>query len=245
MPVKYYPNRVSSIPPHSIDRAMESRKVLTVSGSKEIDSDALSNVVSFRTPVHINSIKISFSNSTNRDFSVKILNGLNVLRNLNDYIWLMGERTLPQRIKIDEGFYTGTEFATHLQGKINTNTAFDNTGVTVTVAYADATGLFTITANDNIKYFHVNPHQTHLLRDSIGGILMGLEEDHDFSTEIVSDTPVFGLNQASWIINEEDSDVQENYFDDLKILGLDQALLFETNTANTQIFYTVNYESIL
>ena len=245
MAIKYYPNRIQK-KPAAIDRVLDQRKLKLVRGSEDITSEGLNVIVSANTDWHINNIKFTFSGETSRDFSAKIISGRKVVEDMNDCLWFQHEETLPQNIVLDSGFYTGTELADELKTKLDENVAFTSKSITFTVDYSDSTGLFTITpSSGKLRYWNDNKTVSPRYRDSIGGHLFGFTEDIDYGSTVVSNETVFGLNQEAWIINEESSIATENFFDDLKILDIDQALRLETTTAAIRVDYEVNYEEIV
>lgn len=243
MAIKYYPNRIEKKSVPSIDRVMAKRNPLMIRGSYDITAAGLDIVVSADRDWQLNAIAFNFSGAVARDFSAKIMGGRKVVTNLNDYLWFQSDLTLPQQITLDADFYTGTQLATELQTQLNANAAFTADGVTFTVAYVNTTGLFTITpSSGTLRYLNVNTLQTQRYRDSIAGHLFGLNTDSVFGATVVTDTPVFGLDSEAWIIDETASVVTELYFDDLKILDIDQAVHLETSTAAIRVDYSVNYE---
>lgn len=245
MAIKYYPNRIPKNPA-AIDRVLAQRKLQLVRGSADTTSAGLDVVISANTGWHVNNIKFTFSGATVRDFSAKIIGGRKVVADMNDCLWFQHEDTLPQNIVLDAGFYTGTELATELESKLDANVAFTAKSITFTVTYSDSTGLFTVTpSSGNLRYWNENKTVSPRYRDSIGGHLFGFTEDIVYGATVVSNETVFGLNQEAWIINEAASVVTENFFDDLKILDIDQAVRLETTTAAIRVDYEVNYEEIV
>lgn len=245
MAIKYYPNRIPKSPA-AIDRVLAQRKLQLVRGSADITSDGLDVVISANTAWHVNNIKFTFSGVAARNFSAKITGGRKVVADMNDSLWFQHQETLPQNIVLDAGFYTGTELATELETQLDANAAFIAKSVTFTVTYSDSTGLFTITpSSGNLRYWNANNAIAPRYRDSIGGHLFGFTNNIAYGATVVSNETVFGLNQESWIINEAASVVTENFFDDLKILDIDQALHLQTTTAAIRVDYEVNYEEIV
>jgi len=246
MAIIYYPNRIQKKTPPAIDRVMAQRRPQLVRGASNVASTALDVVVSANTDWQLNSIKFTFDNANPRDYSAKILGGRKVVTDLNDYLWFQSGLTLPQKITLDAGFYTGDQLAVELKDKLDNNTEFNADGVTFTVTYDAATGLFTITpSSGTIRYLNVNTMQTQRYRDSIAGHLFGLTADTAFGASVTSNETVFGLNQEAWVVDETGSAVEEDFFDDLKILDIDQAVHIEVSTAPLRVDYEVNYEEIV
>jgi hypothetical protein len=245
MAIKYYPNRIQKQTPPAIDRVMAMRKPQLIRGSKDITESALDVVVSANRDWHLNSIKFTFSSGTSRDFSAKVMGGRKVVEDLNDSLWFQHSDTLPQNIIINSGFYTGTELATELETQLDSNVAFTALSVTFTVTYSATTGLFTITPSaGNIRYLNVNSMTVPRYQDSIAGHLFGLTANVAYGSPITSNETVYGLNNEAWIIDETESIVLENFFDDLKVLDIDQAIHLETSVAGVIVNYEVNYEEI-
>jgi hypothetical protein len=245
MSIKYFPNRVFKKSVPAIDRVMAKKNPRNVSGCANVSANALSAIISSDVDWQINSVKFAFSNTAPRNYSAKILNGIKVVTNLNDYLWFQTPNTLWQQITLDAGFYTGTELATQLQTKLNANVAFTDLGLTFTVVYDGDDGSFTITpSSGTVKYIQQNNTQRLPIRDSIAGHLFGLTVSTDFVSSIVSDTKVFGLGQEVWFIDETGKTVLEHYNNDIHILDIDQALHIETNVANTTVNYSINFEEL-
>ncbi len=246
MAIKYYPNRIEKQSAPSIDRVMSKRKPQLIRGAANVVTNSLSEVISANTDWQLNAVKLTFSNATQKDFSAKIIGGRKVIENMNDYLWFQTPNTLPQKITMTSGFYNGTQLAEELETQLDANTAFSDLGLTFTVAYDPLTGLFSITpSSGTIRYLEINTMQTQRYRDSIAGHLFGFNSNTPYESAIESDTTVYGLNQEAWIIDEEDSAATENYFDDLKLLDLDQALKLETSTADVVVNYEVSIEEIV
>lgn len=243
MAIKYYPNRLNKKVGSTIDIHRERLTTNVVSGSKDITSEALDVVISANNDWTLNNIKFNFPDSTARDYSAKILRGRKVVSGLNDELWFQLDTTLPQNIVLSPGFYTGTELALELQTQMDANVAFDDNGITFTVAYDAATGLFTVTpSSGNVKYLNVNKMTTHRYQDSTGGHLLGFNDDTVSDSAATSTDPVFGLGNEAWVIDETANDVTEHLFTDTQVLNIDQALHLETNTAAVTVSYEINYE---
>jgi hypothetical protein len=246
MAIKYYPNRIQKGMAPAIDRVMAKRKPLSVRGAANVTSTALSQIVSANEDWQLNSIKFTFNNATPRNYSAKIIGGRKVVTDLNDYLWFQTPNTLRQKITLTQGFYTGTTLADELKTKLDANTAFAALGLTFTVAYDAITGLFTITpSSGTIRYWNVNPATTPRYKDSIGGHLFGLTTNASYAGSIISDSACYGLNQEAWIINETASVVTENYFDNITILDVDQAVHLASNTSGVILNWEVSYEEII
>jgi len=246
MSIKYFPDRVFKKNAAAIDSVMAKRDVKLLRGSANVTSSALDVYLSTSGDWQVNSIKFTFNNATARDYSVDVASGVKVLTDLNDSLWFQTPTTLWQKIVLSQGFYTGTELATELQTQMNANTVYTAAGLTFTVAYDAATGLFTITPSSaTLKYLKTNTTQRLPERDSLGGHLFGLNVDSAFGATVVSDTAEFGLNTEAWIIDESGSVVTEHYNNDIQILSLDQALHLASGTANTVITYEIAYEEIV
>jgi hypothetical protein len=246
MSIIYFPNRTFKKNSPAIDRVMAQRSPQLIRGRTNVASNALSEVISCDTNWHLNAIKFTFSNVNSRSYSAKILGGVKVVQNLNDYLWFMMSGILWQKITLTPGFYTGTQLATELQTRLTANTAFTAAGKTFTVVYSDDTGLFTITpSSGTVRYIQTNTFRTISDKDSIAGHLFGLTQDTVFASSITSNTPVFGLNQEAWIIDEDDAVVTEHYNDDIHVLSMDQALHLTSNVANVSIDYEIQFEEIV
>lgn len=246
MSIKYFPNRVFKKTSPAIDHVMAQRTPQITRGRANVAASALDTVISANTNWQINSIKFNFSNTSSRSYSVKVLGGVKVIQNLNDYLWFMVTGYLWQKITLSPGFYTGTQLAAELKSKLEANPAFLAALLTFTVTYSDITGLFSITPSvGNIQYLQTNTRKQISERDSIAGHLFGFTADSSSASTISSNTPVYGLNQESWIIDETDSIVTEHYNDDIHVLNIDQALHFETNVASTSVDYEVQFEEIV
>ena len=247
MAIIYYPNRVYKKNTPAIDRELVKRDPIKQTGRKNILTSGLKLIVSANSDWQLDAVGFTFSNALVKNYSAWIMEGRKVVENLNDYMWIQLNSTIPQRIVLDEDFYRGSELAAHLQTKLDANTAFAAEGVTFTVAYDEATGLFTITPSaGTIRYLNVNISQTLTTRDSICGHLFGFNADSAFAAAISSDTEVFGLNTERPIINETASANTSDYDDTIHTLSVDNALRLRSNTGvNVDIDYTVLYEELV
>jgi hypothetical protein len=194
----------------------------------------------------INSIGLSFINATARNFSIKIINGTNVVKDRNDYLWFRGVgtnfATFAKKVVLNPGFYRdGDALAQELEARLDA--AFLDDAITFTVAYVKATGIFTITPSaHNILYMQVNPKKTMSHRDSIGGHLFGFTSDKAAAASISSDTGVFGLGTEVAIVSQTASIVTSVLNTDKINLSLDQGILINNSVAATAMEYVINYQ---
>jgi len=246
MAIKYYPNRIFRAVRNPVDAITKRDTVKSFKGVADITSSAISEVITPKEDWKVVGIKFAFSNATARNYSVNIIGGRSVLENLNDFLWFQTQNTLPQKITLDEGFYTGTELAAHLKAKLDANTYFAALGLTFTVTYTAATGIYTITpSSGTLKYIEFNQTGTLPNQYSIAGHLFGLNEDTSFAASVTSDTSVPGLDSESSIIDETAGTDLSHYNSDPHTLSLDEAIKIETNTAAVTVNYSVDYQEIL
>jgi hypothetical protein len=190
-------------------------------------------------------IKFTFDTGTARDYSASIIGGRSVLENLNDFLFFKVSGTAPQKITLDPGFYTGTELATELKTQMDANTKFIEQGVTFTVAYDAATGLYTITpSSGTVQYIEFNLSGSLPNQYSIAGHLFGFNEDSTLASPIVSDTVVAGLDSETIVIEEVANTDLSHYNNDIHILSLDEAIKIETNVAGVVVTYCIDYQLI-
>ena len=247
MGIKYYPNRVFKKQVPAIDRVMAKRSPKKVSGTDSGAATTYTHLIKADSDWVVDAIALNFSAAVARAYSISVQNGRRVITDLNNYLWFQVDSSLPQKIELDDGFYTGTQLAAELQDKLDANASFTALGINFTVSYDDLLGEFTITpSSGNIRYLDVNTAQTLPNRDSIAGHLFGLNATTTFAASIVSDTVVQGLDQETVIISETVATHINRYHDDVHILSVDQALrLSVTFGAALRMDWTVVYEEIV
>jgi len=246
MSIIYYPNRTYKGKVPAIDREMAKRNPKITQGSQDLSSASLDVTISSEVDWQINSIGWSFSDTTNRDFSASVKQGRKVVENLNDSLWFHTPTTMPQNIHMDGGFYTGTELAAELQSKMDATPAYIADGVTFTVSYDSATGLFTVTpSKGTIKYLNVNTQQRFFTRDSIAGHLFGFNVDGSFDTSAISDTEVYGLDSEVYFVNQTSAGSLSYSHNEVHTLDIDQAIHLEASSGAVIVDYVVNYEDIV
>ena len=251
MSVIYFPNRVyhgnDKVP--SIDRVMAKRQVRTAQGAANLAAVNLDAELTCNTQWQIDSIMFYFNNVASKDYSAHIANGVKIIANLNDYLWIVSSLVPAQRVIMDPGFYTGTELATHLQTKLNAMPAFSThvPTLTFTVAYNAATGIFTITpSTGTLKYLSIDITQPLSIRDSIAGHLFGLTTTSAFGATITSDTAVLGLDSEFTIISQTSSAATSYVHTGLEVLTMDQSLhLLANSGSSVSTNYMVTYEEIV
>ena len=178
----------------------------------------------------VRSISFNFSGATARDYSAKVMDGVNVVAGANDYLYFKADTTLWQKITLDSGFYSGTELASELQDKLDANTIFDGLSITFTVTYDNVTGLYEITpSSGNLEYVQTAPIRLRD-RDSIAGHLFGLTEDSVLGSSVVSNSPVKGLDNETGIISQTGGTSTEHYNDDIHKLNMDQAIRIKSSS---------------
>ena len=249
MSIVNYPNRPIRNRPPAIDRVLAKRSVLMATGSANVFSAALN--VDVNTGLDgwiIDSIGWTFSNANPRNFSALIANGRRVVANLNDYLWFQMSNSLPQRIILSPGFYTGTELAAQLKTQLDANPTYINAGVTFAVTYAAATGLFSIgPTSGDIKYLNVNTTQPNAFRDSIAGHLFGFTvTTPSFMTVLPSDAAVFGLDSEVALVTQTASAATSYSHIGPETLSIDQSLHLTSNSGpDVTLTYVVAYEELV
>jgi hypothetical protein len=226
---------------------MAKRQVRTYQGAANLAAANLSAELTCNNQWQLDSVMFYFNNAAAKDFSAHIANGVNIVANLNDYLWIASSLVPPQRVILDPGFYTGTELAAHLKTKLDAMPAYSAIPITFTVTYATATGIFTITpSSGTLKYLSVNTTQPLATRDSIAGHLFGLTTTSAFGATIASDTSVFGLDTEFSIISQSASTATSYVHSGLEVLSMDQALHLAANSGSSvSTNYMVTYEEIV
>jgi len=246
MPIKYYPNRVFKKSVPAIDRVMAWRNPISVKGSEDITINGLDQIITSNTNWQVDSIQFNFNNAVSVSYTVTVLNGINIVKNLNDFLWIQTPNTVMEKITLTPGFYTGTELATELQNDLNANADFIALGITFSVSYNISTGLFTISpSSGTVRYIDSIVKAVLPDQNSIAGFLFGLNATTGYVSTITSDTPVFGLGNEAWIIDEEGVIGSSQYVDDFHALTMDQALHITSNAAATSMDYSIVYESLV
>lgn len=247
MSIIYFPNRVYKGRVPAIDRVMAKRQPLTTSGIQNIAATPLAVTFSSDDNWMVDSIGFAFSSAALKNFSAFITNGRHVVENLNDSMWIDVRGPGKQLITLEPGFYTGAQLGTELQTQLNTNAVYAAAGITFTVTYTAATGLFLITPiSSTIAYIDKNTQTDFMSTDSISGHLFGLTATSAFAANITSDTAVFGLNSEVAIINETASTATTWYHNTLHVLTMDHAIRLASNSGPAiAINYYINYEVIV
>lgn len=247
MAIIYYPTRVYKGKVPAIDRTMSIRKPISATSAANISSNAVSDVISNDENWQVDSIGWTFSNANPRTFNAYIMYGRHVVEHYNDYLWFQITGSIPQRIVLTPGYYTGTQLATQLQTQLNANAGFIALNVTFVVAYSVATGLYTITpSSGNIRYLNIDASSALPYRDSIAGHLFGLTVDTAFAGTVVSDTAVFGLDSEVAIVSQTGSDDLTYSHNEVHTMTIDQALHLTSNSgSDVTMTYVVNYETIV
>jgi hypothetical protein len=246
MSVKYYPNRIFRASLSPVDAITQKDTVNQFKFAQDITATAIDEVISPLRNWKIVGIKFTFSNANARDYSASVIGGRSVIENLNDFLFFKSERTLPQKITLDQGFYTGTQLASELESKLDANSAFSDLGVTFTVVYDDTAGEYTITpSSGNIQYLEENTFGALPDRYSISGHLFGFNQDTSTAASITSDTAVPGLNSETAVLLETTNTDLSHYNSDPHTLSMDEAIKITTNTAAVEVNYSIDYQNIL
>lgn len=246
MPIIYYPTRFPRPNGSSIDRVQARRNPVLVRGSADITATGLNVTIASKKSWQINSVKLSFSDTTSRDYSWGIKSGLYVVQDMNDYLWFQTQspNSLPIKVTLEEGFYTGTELAALLEAALDA--AFTTYGTTFTVAYSATDGQFSVTpSSGTIKYIHLNNGQPLRYCQSIAGHLFGWNASTSYASPLLSTDRVYGLDSTAFMIEETGSDATSHFNDDIHILTMDQALYISSGTAAITMDYEVCYEEIV
>jgi len=246
MAIKWYPNRVfrALLPP--VDVIMSRDTVKKLSGVADLSGSALDVTLTPNRDWRIVGLRFDFDSITSRAWSAKVVGGRSVLENLNDFLWFKHPQTLPQKITLDEGFYTGTELATELTTQLDANAAFAALGITFTVTYDATAGTFDIApSSGTVRYLEENAMGHLPERYSIAGHLFGFNAGTDFLATITSDTVVAGLDSESFIIDETAGDTDlSRYISDPFTLSMDEAIRIESTSVAVVMNYAIDYQEL-
>lgn len=241
MTIRYYPNRVYRAKLPKIDKDMQSRKLLTLNGKKDISTDALDLTLSADSDWILHSVAFQFSSSDPRDYSVKVKNGRKVVKDLNDYMWFGHSSSGLKLIRLSPGFYNGTSLASELEFQLEE--AFS--GLDWDVSYDSESGFFSVeVSSGKVRYLNVNKSVPLYRQDSIGGHLMGFENDVPYSNSISGSEEVFSLDlEADLYVESGNTDLSDIFSENYNF-SIDQSLKITTNTAPLEVSYVINYEKI-
>lgn len=246
MGIKHYPNRVfrALLPP--VDVIMSRNTVKTLSGVADVTGSALDETLTPNRDWKIVGLRFDFDSTTSRNWSVKVVGGRNILENLNDFLWFQHSQSLPQKMTLDAGFYTGAELAVELKTQLDANAAFADLSVTFTVTYDATTGTYDISpSSGTVRYLEENTMGHLPVRYSIAGHLFGFNVTSSSNSTITSDTVVAGLNSESFIIDETSGDTDlSRYISDPFTLSMDEAIRIESATAAVVIDYAIDYQEL-
>jgi len=247
MSLKYYPNRIQNGQIPVIDQLMARRKPLLVTGSQDITAAGLDYELSVANNWQVNSVSLTFSNANARNYSVSVKNGKMVVADINDALYFQASNSSIQRIVLDPGFYDDVTLPVELKAQLDANASFLSSGLTFTVTYTAATGLFAITpSSGQLRYFQQNlTVSAPRLVESIGGHMIGLTANAAFAANVTSDTAVYAMGTEAFIINAPAAVVLTHYNDDVHAMSVDQVLHIETSAAAQTVTYAVDYEELI
>ena len=229
MAIKYFPNRVYHKREGSfIDRQRALADSKTTSQHFDVAAAAVEFVVGNINAWKVNSVSLKFSNVVaNRTYSLNIKSGRAVVEHMNDDLWFQGSTTNPRQLVLTPGFYDGTDLAAELKTQLDADQRFIDDGFApFTVAYNNATGIFTVTPDaGTIKYINVNNQEVLGKRDSIAGHLFGFTTTtSSFAANVTSDLVVAGLDNVVPFFSQSGVTTQNVFNDDGQTLTEDQAI---------------------
>lgn len=181
----------------------------------------------------LDNIRLLFSSADPKDYAVYVKNGRRIIEGLNDIFNIYMETEPPFRsIKLDPGFYTGTEIASELKAKLELE--YSVGGYIFNVSYSSVTGLFTISESgaENLQYIDSG---------SSAGYVFGFTTDSILDPTLISDTADTRLDQELSVIEGTASTTLEHYNDDVKFLSIDQSLRLYMGAAPVTIDYSIEY----
>lgn len=142
-------------------------------------------------------VALSFNNANARDFTISKLAGVRIVSNINDHFWLKHSSFGPaKRIIIASGFYTtAATFSAAIKTALDSQTDFNNAGITFGVARNPATGRITITPSAGTVQFIYNtgttvPVANPVRNISLAGKAMGFNADSADAASITGDTGI-------------------------------------------------------
>ena len=242
MGILYYPNEIQKKRPHRIDIQMREATTLAATGAEDLTGTGLSYRLSRPVPSwKAELITLHFSGATARDIAVSIETGLGIISGLNDAIWIGVSGTVPQRVTIDEGFYTGTTMATELKTQLDAETAFVDLGVTFTVAWSSVTRKFTITPSAGTATFLSENTAQSVRRNSLAGHVLGLTVDQT-GASISSDTALPSLGSKAPVVDYPASVLTDVVITDGLVLDEDSAIAIDISPVALTVHYSIKYK---
>jgi hypothetical protein len=234
---KYYDEAGAA--PNRIDQQGYLSKALV---STEI-ADITSQAMDFDTTLQeskwvVSEVALLFSGATARDFQVIKKSVANIVRGMNDRLWISVDGQVTTKVVVDPGVYTSTTLAAELKSKLESS--FSGLGVTFTVSYTS--GQFTITNSGGLdmSFYSINTRAS-ARRNSTIGENIGFTQDQGPAASLVSDT-VIDLDAVYPIIAQTGNTDLSYILTDELVMDSDSALNVSTNTAAVTVTAKVTYE---
>jgi len=212
-----------------------------VAGGQDTTTTALDVVISRDNDWQLDSMSFNFSAAVNRTYTADIINGRQVVENLNDSLWMSCENNSISKLTLDPGFYTGTQLGYALA--LLMDAAF---GGSATIFYNNVTGIYRVsTTAGNLRYLNIYTATTMDNSDSIAGHLFGFDTTTTaYQGLITSDTAVPSLDMSSSIIDNTNAELS-HYHDTIHTLDIDQALNITSSVAALNVNYVVVLEDMV
>ena len=241
MGIIYYPDELQKKRPNRIDVQLRENTILGTNASHDLNGSALDYRLAVPEPSwEVELVTLHFSGATARNFSISLEQGRGVIEGLNDNLWVAVDGAVPQRIVLDEGFYTGDSLATEVQTKLNADTVFNELGITWTVAWVSATRKFTITPSaGEAAFLNVNTYES-VRRNSKAGHVLGFTEDQA-GAALTSDTECPNLGSKAAVASATASTVLDVVLTDKLSMDVDTALHIDASSVNLIVDYSVKY----
>jgi len=241
MGILYYPNEIQKKYSNRIDVQMREARTYADSGSQDLTGAGMTYSLSQAVPSwKVELVTMHFSGANAKNYSINVETGRGIITGLNDAIWIGVTGAVPQRIVLDQGFYSGTTLATELQSELNADSVFSGLGVTFTVSWDSATRLFTITPSaGTISYVDENTAQAARINSTSGHVL-GFTADQS-GASIVSDTAVPALGSKTAIVSETANTDTDVALTTEVALDVDSALSIDVSAVALTVDYSVKY----
>ena len=245
MTIIYYPDEQAKKYKHVVEEVDRRKQIMVAEGGGDITSTGLNASITYPGDWEVVDISLSFSSASNKTFSIGKQLGRQIIKNVNDRVWIAGTGLTAQEIVLSPGFYDGDELATEAQTELNANSCLQDGGLTpFVVTYTAATGLFTITPDANQVSLDIYNSNTYVRRNSTAGPVLGFTIDANLGNSISSDSPVIGLGNIIAIQAESGSgDVGIAITDSFK-LNEDETIVITTGTAAMTATYKVLYRPL-
>lgn len=229
MPITYYPDELTKMRTHVVDKLQRPNVLYSVFGTVDINNAPLSASVWCPKSWEIKRVSLNFSTNASKAYAISVVRGVGAVAGKNDRLWVRTPTASWQKVIMPEGFYTSGSLPAALSAALNdVSLGFDSVSKPF-VATIDVLGKVVITPASGNAKLDISVSSKFGIPNSTFAADIGFTASTIMTTPLTADTPFAGIGTKMSYVAATGSQNQNVMATDNVAMTIDDQLLIEAS----------------